>query len=322
MVYQITGREPKDIIDWVAVGRPEEIVIPEGHSEPVRFVGIQASAANPVLVSGGDITVDSKLSYGVKFDSCRHFIFASCDITGGNIGVTLEKRTTDFELRYLNVLNSGAVGILAKDDSALRGQFTMTGKIHHCQVEKSGTEGIYVGNSHWSEGKAHECADVWIYENIVKDSGWDAIQLGSCPKGARIFSNHVFNAGVKNGVNQRNGIQVGEGTGGLCYKNTVEGANGNGIILLGPGNNMVYDNELSGCQENGIFANTRGPVSGSGFKIFGNTIDSPKVDGIRLYGKDVEHQVMQNKIINPGGTYVYILKGVTGVFEPNFLIRE
>lgn len=322
MIYRVTGKEPKDIVDWVAVGRPEEIVIPDGHTEPVRFVGIQASKANPVLVSGGDITVPSNLSFGVKFDDCQYFEFYNTKIDGGNIGATFDKRTTNFELNALLVVRSGAVGILAKDDSALRGQFTMTCKIHDCVVKDPGTEGIYVGNSKWSEGKAHECGDVWIYENIISNSGWEGLQLGSTPKGARVFNNHVFNAGIKRASGQSNGIQIGEGTGGLCYGNQVKGTVGNGIIVLGIGNNLVFNNNLSECGESGIFADTRGVPLGRGFKIFGNTIDSPNVDGVRIYAKLPENVVTNNIIINPQGTYVYILKGVTGTFEPNFLIRE
>lgn len=322
MTYTITGKEPKDVIDWVKVGRPEEIVIPDGHTEPVHFVNILGSKESPVLISGGSIKVPVNLSFGVKFDSCRHFIFASCDISGGHIGVTLEKRTTDFELRYLNVTGSGAVGILAKDDSALRGQFTMTGKIHHCHVEKSGTEGIYVGNSHWVEGKAHECENVHIYSNIVIDSGWDGIQLGSCVRGASIYDNEVTNAGTKRATNQSNGIQIGEGTGGQCFKNIIHNTAGNGIICLGLGNNLIYDNEMYDCQESGIFADTRGTPTGTGFKIYRNKIERPKADGIRLFAKLPDNVVIHNTIVNPGIAFLNIFKGITGTFGPNFMIRE
>lgn len=322
MTYTVTGAEPKDIVDWVAVGRPDEIIIPEGHTEPVYFVGIAGTKDNRVWIAGGDIKVPRNLSYGVKFDNCEHFEFYNTKIDGGNIGVTLEKRTTNFELNELVVMRSGAVGILAKDDSALRGQFVMTGKIHDCLVQDPGTEGIYVGNSHWAEGKAHECENVEIYDNVVKGSGWDAIQLGSCPKGARIFNNQVFNAGTKRTTNQSSGIQIGEGTGGLCYENQIFGTWGNGINLLGIGNNLVYKNKMSQCGENGIFCDTRGTPIGNGFKIFQNIIDTPRVDGIRIYAKGLNNVVTHNVVINPTGTYVYILKGVTGVFEPNFLIRE
>lgn len=322
MTYTVTGAEPKDTIDWVAVGKPEEIIIPDGHSEPVRFVGIRGTAENPVLIYGGDITVPVNLSYGCKFDDCQHFEFFDTKITGANIGVTCEKRTTNFDLNNLVVVGSGAVGILAKDDSAKRGEFVMTCKIHDCVVKDPGTEGIYVGNSKWSEGKAHECGDVWIYENYVSNSGWDGLQLGSCVRGARVFNNHIFNAGIKRASGQSNGLQIGEGTGGLCYGNQVKGTVGNGIIILGIGNNLVYNNNLTECGESGIFADTRGVPIGKGFKIFGNTIDSPKVDGVRIYAKLPDNVVTNNIIINPQGTYIYILKGVTGTFEPNFLIRE
>lgn len=322
MIYTVSGREPKDIIDWVAVGRPEEIVIPSGHKEAVHFVNIKGTKENPVHISEGDITVPIQNSYGVKFDNCQHFKFSNCGITGGHIGVTLEKGTTNFDLDSLDVDGSGAVGILAKDDSAKRGDFVMTGKVHACWVEKTGTEGIYIGDSHWAEGKAHECSDVWIYDNKVKDSGWDAIQLGSCPRGARIFNNQVFNAGIKRTSGQSSGIQVGEGTGGLCYGNKVVKTAGNGIMVLGIGNNLVYSNELSECGESGIFCDTRGIPIGKGFKIFRNTIDSPKIDGVRIYAKLPENVVTNNVIINPQGTYIYILKDVKGTFEPNYLIRE
>ena len=94
------------------------------------------------------------------------------------------------------------------------------------------------------------------------------IQVGSAISGCEIYSNTVKYPGVTPFANdQDNGIQIGEGTGGKCYNNLVMSAPGNGIIVLGLGDNLVFNNIILNSGDNGIFADSR-YNAGAKFSIY------------------------------------------------------
>jgi len=99
---------------------------------------------------------------------------------------------------------------------------------------------------------------------------------------------------VKNVNGQNNGIQIGEGTGGLCYNNYIKGGFGSGLIVLGLGDNTVYNNIVINAGGFGIFCDDR-YTAGTGFNFVNNTIINPGSDGIRLYA---DNSVLNNTIVN------------------------
>jgi hypothetical protein len=101
-------------------------------------------------------------------------------------------------------------------------------------------------------------------------------------------------------------MQLGEGTGGLCYGNSIKTGTGNGMNILGLGTNVIYNNLIVDTGDMGIFCDER-YTPGSGFKFINNTIINPKTDGIRLYAEKVEMNVIVNNIIvNPGNYSKYV----------------
>jgi hypothetical protein len=69
--------------------------------------------------------------------------------------------------------------------------------------------------------------------------------VGSAISGCEVYNNTVTSPGQSPFASgQNNGIQIGEGTGGKCYNNLLKNAPGNGIIVLGLGDNQVYNNLL------------------------------------------------------------------------------
>jgi hypothetical protein len=298
----------------------------------LQFKNIVGSATQPIIIKncGGTATLTATgLSFGVKFISSKYFRITggntsnvrSIKINGAHIGMTLDYLSTDFEVDHIEVANSGFAGIMAKtdpscDNATIRQNFTMTNvSFHDNYVHHSGGEGFYIGNSFY-EGVnntscglrlPHEIHNVKIYNNLVQYSGWEGIQLGCATKGASVYGNRIENYGTANVTNQSNGVQLGGGTGGLFYNNFIKNGPGNGLIVLGLGDNIIHDNVIVNAGSHGIFCDER-YSPGPGFKFLNNTIINPKGDGIRLYADLVPMNViMNNVIVNPGtySTYMF-----------------
>lgn len=327
-----------NIIDGAALGiQPGDIIgisstISYGQA-PLKFINIVGTATNPVIITncGGaaTIAVASPLAYSVKFENSKYFKFTGGSVDGAfglklsggsTFGITLDKLTTNFEVDHIEVFNVGFAGIMAKtdpscDDATNRGYFTLRdSKIHHNYVRNTGGEGVYVGNSFYANGVntpcgikfPHDVVNMKIYSNIVKNTNWEAIQLGCAVTGAEVYDNIVENYGQSNTAGQNNGIQIGEGTGGKCYNNHIKSGRGNGLIVLGIADNVIFNNIILNAGLSGIFCDDRATI-GTGFQFINNTIVNPMQDGIRLYADapGMNNHLKNNLIANPGSFDVY-----------------
>jgi hypothetical protein len=322
-------------IDGAALGlKPGDVICLSASINYINllFVNLKGSPGNPIIIKNCGGVVNLKpygRTFALKTQNSKNFRITGTGttstygirITGTSLGVTLDYLSTNFEVDHLEVYNVNFAGIMAKTDPSCdilttRGKFIMKNiKIHDNYVHDTGGEAFYVGNSFFQNGVLtpcgllfpHEIHDVEIYNNKVKNSGWEGIQLGSATVRASVHDNTVENFGWKNIANQRNGIQIGEGTGGECYNNLIHTGVGNGIVVLGLGDNVVHDNIIVNAGFHGIFCDERF-TPGSGFKFLNNTIINPKLDGIRIYADLVAmNSIYNNIIVNPGsyGTYPY-----------------
>jgi hypothetical protein len=301
------------------------------------FVNLVGTPDNPIIIRncGGAVNIKAYgKTFAMKTQSCKYFRITGSGsgttygikLSGASLGLTLDYLSTNFEVDRIEVYSTNFAGIMAKtdpscDDATIRGNFTMRDiRIHNNYVHDTGGEALYIGNSFYQNGMTtlcgirfpHSIEGVEIDHNKVKNSGWESIQLGSATKNASVHDNIVENYGVKNVINQRNGIQIGEGTGGVCYNNYINGGIGNGLLVLGLGDNVVHDNVIVNAGMHGIFCDER-YTPGPGFIFLNNTIITPKQDGIRIYADLVPMNVFVNNIvINPGsyGKYPYPRTGL------------
>lgn len=101
---------------------------------------------------------------------------------------------------------------------------------------------------------------VWIYNNFIEQIGLDAIQLGSCIAGGRIYENFCVDYGTLGDGGMSNGIQIGLGNiGTICEQNFIrqpaersENA-GHGILCQAAGNNCIRNNIIYSTLENAIY---------------------------------------------------------------------
>jgi hypothetical protein len=291
------------------------------------FRNIVGSATAPITIKnvGGTASINATgLSFALKTEHSRFFRITGGDalnsygikVNGGQIGMHLGALSTNFEIDHVEIFNSGFAGIMAKtdptcDDATIRGNFTMKNVIFRDNyIHETGGEAFYIGNSFYANGMStscgirypHEIHQLRLYNNIVKNAGWDGIQVGCATVNAKIYGNTVENYGTTNTYNQRNGIQLGEGTGGICYGNLIRKGTGNGMNVLGLGDNVVHDNMIIDAGEAGIFCDER-YTPGPGFKFINNTIIRPGADGIRIFANLVPMNVITNNIIVEPGSY-------------------
>lgn len=296
----------------------------------IVFTNIKGTASAPITIRncGGRVTFNATGTYyGIKTRQSSYFRITGgsgadygIKINGGQHSITLEYLSTNVEVDHVEIAGSGFSGIMAKTDPTCdnvtnRGYFVMKDvRLHHNYVHETAGEGFYVGHSFWTNGMKLSCGvryphameGVKIYNNIVKNSGWEAIQVGSSPKGAEVFNNRIENYGTKNVANQNHGVQFGEGAPGKFYGNYINKGKGNGLIIMGNADNFIHNNVIVNAGRDGIFCEDR--TTGKGFRIINNTIINPGANGIRLYSEMVTmNNVLNNIIVNPGSysTYKY-----------------
>lgn len=309
------------------------LCIPAGTRGALLLKNLKGTAENPIIIinKGGQVilTAAKTAGYTFKTSNCQYFKIRGDGaagtkygfvVDGGNIGMTMDDLSSDFEIKNIEVRNSGFAGIMAKTDptcevTTQRGHFTMKNvAIHDNYVHNTGGEGLYVGNSFYAEGISAACGTVLphdvvntkIFSNLTDSTGCEGIQVGSAVSGCEIYGNTIKYPGIAPfGPGQNNGIQVGEGTGGKCYNNLIKNAPGNGIIVLGLGDNLVFNNIILNSGDNGIFADSR-YTPGPNFRFINNTIVNTGTDGLKLDSELIPmNTVINNVVINAAGTAIF-----------------
>ena len=322
------------LVDGQALGlKPGNVIcLTSGASyKNIVFRNIKGTATAPITIKncGGLVTLNGTgQGFTLKTEYSQYFRITGgtgttygIKLVGGQQSLQLDKLSTNFEIDHLEIGGSGFAGIMAKtdptcDNTTIRGNFTMRDVlIHHNYVHDTGGEGLYIGNSFYDKGVSTPCGTRYphtieglkIYNNVIKNSGWESIQVGSTPKGAEVFYNRIENYGTKNVQYQKNGVQFGEGAPGKFYGNYINGGKGIALFIVGNAENFAHDNVIINPGEDGIFCDERTAV-GAGFKFINNTIINPGTNGIKLYSDLVPMNIVLNNIIvNPGSfaTYTY-----------------
>jgi hypothetical protein len=344
------------LVDGIALGiKPGAVICLSAANTyyNIVFRNLKGTATSPITIKncGGTATLNaSGKGFGLKTELSQYIRITGgtgstygIKVVGGHQGISLEKLTTYVEVDHVEVASSGFAGIMAKtdptcDNATIRGNFVMRNVfLHDNYVHDTGGEGFYVGNTFYLQGVSTACGirlphileNVKIYNNVVKNSGWEAIQVGSIPGGVDIYNNKIENFGVKNVSFQKNGVQFGEGAPGKFYNNLIKGGKGIGLFILSNGQNTVYNNVIINTAEDGIFCDDR-TATGPGFKFINNTIINPGTNGMRIYSDLVTmNNVYNNIIVNPGkytsytyprtgnDAYVYLLSKTMRVTMAN-----
>jgi hypothetical protein len=335
----LTIKLTDNVVDGSTIPAGSRVCIQAGTRGPLMLRNFKGTATAPItfMNEGGKVVIKctSSNSYGIKTEGCKYFkilgvgdpsIKYGIEVDGPHLGMTLDKLSSDYEISNTEVHNTGFAGIMGKTDPSCdpttwRGNFVMRNvSLHNNYVHHVTGEGFYIGNSFYANGKSLSCGTILphdveyvkIFDNIVDNSGCEGIQVGCAIRGCEIYRNTVTNYGTSPFADyQNNGIQMGEGTGGKLYSNIVKNGPGNGLQILGYGDNQVFNNLVINAGSAGIFCDER-YTPGPNFQFVNNTIINSGIEGIKLYSELIPmNTVINNVIIKPGnGIFVSKKSGV------------
>jgi len=234
----------------------------------------------------------------------------------GRRGVEVTGVSSDVEISFMEIRDIAFAGIMVKQDpgpSAATSHPSLVYRnisIHDNYLHDIGGEAMYIGFSFWTTdrypddegGWAHNIEGLRIYNNLVENCMWDGIQIGSATSDVRMHDNVIVNSGV-GGANAASGdtgtgIQIGGGTTGLFFRNTIINSRSWGITLFGIGNNIVFNNLVVGGG-GGMFIDSRpNPIP------VGQPADRQTQAGSPYY-------VFNNTFINPAGAMMWTMSDVT-----------
>ncbi len=294
-----------------------------------------------IINNGGQVIFDTDHFYGIKLANCSFIKFmgnGSEDFTygfkvkrvGQGAGFSIDELSTNIEVSNVEISNTLIAGLYAKTDpdcsfTSSRDNFTMYSlHIHDCYFHDIGDEGMYIGHSKYVQGVHLECdgndtiiyphviKDVKVYNNILEHLGWDGIQVSSAVENCSIHDNIIRYDSEKEITYQMSGILIGGGSSCDCYNNQIFDGKGDGIDVLGLGNFKVFNNLIvragksfepgnQNSSKHGIYVGDVFTLSNSEFKLYNNTIVSPKSYGI-TYNNDVAQKgiLYNNLIVDPG----------------------
>ncbi len=318
-----------------------------GNRKYLNIRNFKGEPGNPIVMinKGGDVIIDTDHYYGISIQNCQYIKFTGTgsfnDFYGFKIkrvakgaGMGIGYRSSDFEIDHVSIENTNIAGLYAKTDPELetastRKDFTQFNTlIHDNYIANTGGEGLYIGSSQYSgqiiKNKGKDTLllpgildGVKVYNNIIKYSGWDGIQVSSASRNCQIHDNTILFDSQKNEDSQMSGILIGGGTKCDCYNNFIANGNGDGIECHGLGGTRIFNNIIVNAGQNfqptdktkvkhGIFVSDASIQKDSSFYILYNDIIQPKSDGIRFSSVISKGNIISgNVIINPGNFDFY-----------------
>jgi hypothetical protein len=331
--------------------KPGDTIFIQGGDRKYLYIrNFTGSKTKPVVFMNyqGVVSFNTDWYYGIKIANCRYIRLSGTgdpkSFYGFRIGrvksgagLSVGELSSDFEIDHIYINNVPIAGIYAKTDPdcgspSMRGQFTQYNTVFHDNyIINTGNEGFYIGSSFYG-GEEIRCGNkdtlvfpsvlngVRVYNNIVKLTGWDGIQVSSAVTDCRIYNNIVMYDSQAGVPAQMSGILIGGGSKCDCYNNYIYKGKGDGIESLGTGGYKIYNNVIvdagrsfmpgvSLIMKHGIFVGDVSTTPGLGYEILFNTIINPKSNGIRFANnKSRNNLVASNVIINPGsGSTAYIV---------------
>lgn len=326
----------------------DTIFLKAGTRDKLLIRNLKGSPEKPITIlnKGGIVNFYTESYYGISIINCRYIRLSGQGDSINRYGIQLTKvgtgagigvngMTSDFEIDHISIENCALTGIMAKTDpdctcAATRETFTQFNtNIHDNYIDNTVNEGMYIGSSYYSSGVKLTCSgkdtivmpavlnNVSIYNNIVKNTGWDGIQVASVPLNCEVHHNTIINDSKSGTQNQMSGILLGGGSRCNCYNNLITDGKGDGIEDHGLGSNKIYNNVIVNAGQSffpedktkpkhGIFVSDVSVLQDSSFTIMFNDIINPKSDGIRFQSvKSRNNLVASNLIVNPGNYDLY-----------------
>lgn len=265
------------------------------------YAGIDIRRSSHIVITGTGVESSCGASADEPDQRC------GISISGTGRGLAATEGSDQITVDHLAVTDTTHSGIFIKtgaDEGITRDEWTQeTTIVVDNYLHDVGREGLYLGSSFYSEGIDPVLVDVVVARNLVVQSGWDGIQVGSAVEECSIRGNRVLGAGTENRDDQRSGIINNRGSVCSIVNNVVVDAAAQGIYVQGNGGNLVADNlvvqpgSLSPKEGEGITV-SRGSNEGNSVSIVHNTIVSAPGTGV-LFRLDLgnRNQIANNLLV-------------------------
>ncbi len=247
----------------------DTIFISSERVQPLKFEALIGSPNNPIVVinKDGQVKIDgiSDNSWGaLTFENCKYIKVSGKGHPGFKYGFELSALTSglsfsefssDCEVENVKVSHNGFFGIHAiknfngNPPNPLPVFDNLT--IHDCFIENV-SEGMYIGET---TTPGLEFKNVRIYNNIVRNTQRESIQIANASENVEIYNNTLINAGLEGEIFHMNNLQIGDNTVAWIYNNIIIGAPDYGIINFGKGNVFMDNNYIE--NNKGIFIDNR-----------------------------------------------------------------
>jgi parallel beta-helix repeat protein len=335
--------------DYSAVRPGDTVCIAAGNRGVLVLKNFRGTPSDRItfINFGGAVVIDSDTSHGILLQNSRFFRLTGSGASGidygikvvhsTNLGIQIVHKSSDFEVDHIEVRDVDGAGMGAKsravcsdgstndydydadgnklgdlDDVVNRGNFVQYDSVFHDNyIHHVGTEGFYVGSSHYQEGRELTCASgpetaydpvivgVSIYDNKVTDTGMDGIQVGSAIENCDIYRNVILRDSRECNI----------------YSNFIKDGGGPGMYIHGNGGNIIYNNVIINAGEDeslgnnpghGIVVTNGSNPGGNSIYVLNNTIVTPRTFGIKfLCDRGSDSRVQNNIIVAPGNYDAY-----------------
>ena len=321
----------------------DTLVFVSGTKNYLLIKNFHGAPGKPLVMinSGGPIIIDTDHYYGISIANCQYikltgtgdpsqtYGFQVKRVANGS-GLGIGELSSDFEIDHVSIENCKIGGLYAKTDpdcslTSVRSRFTQYNTlIHDNYIANVADEGMYIGSTKY-DGQTVFCngkdtvlmpsllEGVRVYNNIVKYSGWDGIQVSSAYKDCKIYNNTIMFDSQAEANSQMSGIMIGGGTRCDCFNNFISEGKGDGIESHGLGGTRIFNNIILDAGKSYLPADLTQMKYGiyisdndSSIYIENNNIVNPKSDGIRFANVTGNVNVIEsNVIINPGNFDLY-----------------
>ncbi|MGK0412858.1 MAG: hypothetical protein ACJA1B_001060 [Polaribacter sp.] len=247
----------------------DTIFISSSRTDPLRFQFVNGDANTPLVIinKGGQVKIDSGdtgIWGAITFENCRYIKISGAghpnykygfELSATESGLAFADLSSDCEAEFIKIDHDGFFGIVAKKDFEGNPPFPYPVFenliIHDCFIENV-SEGMYLGET---QTPGMEFKHVRIYNNIVRNTLRESIQIANMVEDVEIYNNTLLNAGLENINQQTNILQIGNNSVVNAYNNILIGAPSSGIIALGKGDCTFTNNYIA--SNSGVFVDNR-----------------------------------------------------------------
>ena len=268
--FVITEVSPKSITPDYFSSTPsggDTIYISSKRTLGLKFQKFYGNKSNPIafINKGGQVNINDLANWGaLTFENCQYIKVTGTGYPGVKYGFKLAAQTSgltfcelssDCEADHIEIDHEGFFGIYAKKDYGGNPPTpypVFNNLIIHDTYITHVSEGMYLGET---KSPGMEFHHVRVYNNIVKNTGREGIQVANMVEDVEVYNNVLMNNGLTKEAGQENNLQIGDNAVGKYYNNILTGAPACGIIVMGSGDIEISNNYLE--RNTGIFIDNR-----------------------------------------------------------------